>query len=197
MAMLAAMSHDLRTPITGLQLSAELLEQGETTARILRTLDEMQRMAEVALPFIRENMQPDGARTVDLHALIDGVAVVLTDLDHQLTVFHTGRMLIDCRPVALRRAFRNLLGNAGVHVVCATIRIAHTDSGLSVVIEDEGSGIPEADRGWVFEPFVRLDESRCADKGGAGLGLAAARTIIRGHGEEHHCWRTATKVGDG
>ncbi len=182
MAMLAAISHDLRTPITSLRLYAELLEHGDSRTKILRTLDEMQRMTEDALAFIRENMQREGTRTVDLHALIDSVAVDLADLGHELTVLDTGRVLINCRPVAFRRAFRNLLENAGMHGVRATVRIAHEESGLSVVIEDEGPGIPEADRERVFEPFVRLDESRSPSKAGAGLGLAIARTIIRGHG---------------
>ena len=94
-AMQAAMSHDLRTPITGLPLSAELLEQGEITAKNLRALDQMQRMAEDPLPFIRENMQREGARTVNHQALMDNVAVVLADLGQEHTVFDTRRMLIN------------------------------------------------------------------------------------------------------
>ena len=182
MAMLAAISHDLRTPITSLRLRAELVEDGDSKTKMLGTLDEMQRMTENALGFIRENMEREETRTVDLHALIDSTAVDLSDLGHELTVLDTARVLVAGRPIAMRRAFRNLLENAGIHGVRATVRIAHDDSGPSVVIEDEGPGISEADRERVFEPFVRLDESRSPDKGGAGLGLAIARTIIRGHG---------------
>ena len=182
MAMLAAISHDLRTPITSLRLQAELVEDGDSRTKILGTLDEMQRMTEDALAFIRENMQREGTRNVDLHALVDSVAADLTDLGHELTVIDTGRVVVACRPVALRRAFRNLLENASIHGVRATARIARDDGALSVLIEDEGPGISEADRERVFEPFVRLDESRGPDKGGSGLGLAIARTIIRGHG---------------
>ena len=181
-AMLAAISHDLRTPITSLRLQAELVEDGETRARFLGTLEEMQRIAEDTLAFIREDMRREETRTVDLHALIDSVAVDLADIGHDLTLLDAGRVLVACRPVALRRAFRNLLENASIHGVRAGIRIAHGDEGPNVVIEDEGPGIPEADRERVFEPFVRLDESRSPDKGGTGLGLAIARTIIRGHG---------------
>jgi len=149
---------------------------------MLGTLDEMQRMTENALGFIRENMEREKTRTVDLHALIDTTAVDLSDLGHELTVLDTARVLVAGRPIAMRRAFRNLLENASIHGVRATVRIAREASGPSVVIEDEGPGISEADRERVFEPFVRLDESRGPDKGGAGLGLAIARTIIRGHG---------------
>ena len=182
MTMLAAISHDLRTPITSLRLQAELVEDGESRTRILGTLEEMQRIAEDALAFIREDMRRERTRTVDLHALIDSVAVDLADLGHELTVHDTGRVLVACRPVALRRAFRNLLENASIHGVRATVRIAQGDEGPSIVMEDEGPGISEADRERVFEPFVRLDESRSAEKGGSGLGLAIARTVIRGHG---------------
>ena len=182
MTMLAAISHDLRTPITSLRLQAELVEDGESRTRILGTLEEMQRIAEDTLAFIREDMRREGTRTVDLHALVDSVAVDLADLGHELTVHDTGRVLVACRPVALRRAFRNLLENASVHGVRATVRIAQGDEGPSIVMEDEGPGISEADRERVFEPFVRLDESRSAEKGGSGLGLAIARTVIRGHG---------------
>ena len=181
-AMLAAISHDLRTPITSLRLQAELVEDGDARTRFLGTLEEMQRIAENSLAFIREDMRQEETRTVDLHALIDSVAVDLADIGHELTVFESGRVLVACRPIALRRAFRNLLENASIHGVRATVGIAQGDEGPSVVIEDEGPGIPEADRERVFEPFVRLDESRSPDKGGSGLGLAIARTIIRGHG---------------
>ena len=181
-AMLAAISHDLRTPITSLRLQAELIEDGTSRTKILTSLDEMQRMADDALAFIREDMREEATRTVDLHALIDSLAADLSDLGHSLMVSETGRTLVTCRPAALRRAFRNLLENAATHGERAAVRIARDDGCLCVVIEDEGPGIPEAELNRVFEPFVRLDESRNPDTGGTGLGLAIARTIIRRHG---------------
>ena len=187
-AMLAAISHDLRTPITSLRLHAELVEDERTRAKIVAALDEMQRMTEETLAFIREDMRQEETRTVDLHALIDSVAADLADLGHEVAVpesvesTESERVLVACRPVALRRAFRNLLENAGAYGVRATARITRDDAGLRVVIEDEGLGIPEGDLARVFEPFVRLEESRSRDTGGTGLGLAIARTIVRGHG---------------
>ena len=184
-AMLAAISHDLRTPITSLRLHAELVEDERTRTKIVAALDEMQRMTEETLAFIREDMRQEETRTVDLHALIDSVAADLADLGHEISVpesTESGRVLAACRPVALRRAFRNLLENAGAYGVRATARIARDDAGLRVVIEDEGPGIPELDLDRVFEPFVRLEESRSRDTGGTGLGLAIARTIVRRHG---------------
>ena len=181
-AMLAAVSHDLRTPITSLRLHAEFVEDAETKAKILAALDEMQRMTEDALAFIREDMRKEETRTVDLHALVDSVAADLADLGHDIEVADSERVLAVCRPATLRRALRNLLENAAAYGGRATVRIERDDEEIRVVIEDEGPGIPEADLGRVFEPFVRLEASRSRDTGGSGLGLASARSIVRGHG---------------
>ena len=181
-AMLAAVSHDLRTPITSLRLHAEFVEDAETKAKILAALDEMQRMTEDALAFIREDMQREETRTVDLHALVDSVAADLAELGHDVAVADSGRVLAACRPAALRRALRNLLENAAAYGGRAAVRIERDDAELRVVVEDEGPGIPEADLERVFEPFVRIEASRSRDTGGSGLGLAIARSIVRGHG---------------
>ena len=181
-AMLAAVSHDLRTPITSLRLHAEFVEDAETKAKILAALDEMQRMTEDALAFIREDMQREETRTVDLHALLDSIAADLAELGHDIAVADSERVLVACRPAALRRALRNLLENAAAYGSRATARIDRDDSELRIVIEDQGPGIPEADLERVFEPFVRLEASRSRDTGGSGLGLAIARSIVRGHG---------------
>ena len=185
-AMLAAISHDLRTPITSLRLHAEFVEDGETRAKIVAALDEMQRMAEDTLAFIREDMRREETRTVDLHALLDSVAADLSELGHDITVADSDRVLVACRPAALRRALRNLLENAAAYGTLATTRIDRDGSGVRVVIEDEGPGIPEDDLERVFEPFVRLEASRSRDTGGSGLGLAIARSIVRGHGGDVH-----------
>ncbi len=181
-SMLAAVSHDLRTPITSLRLHAEFVEDGETKAKILAALDEMQRMTEDALAFIREDMRHEETRTVDLHALLDSVAADLAELGHDIAVADSDRVLAACRPAALRRAVRNLLENAAAYGGRATARIDRDDSELRIVIEDEGPGIPEAELERVFEPFVRLEDSRSRDTGGSGLGLAIVRSIVRGHG---------------
>ena len=181
-AMLAAVSHDLRTPITSLRLHAEFVEDAETKAKILAALDEMQRMTEDALAFIREDMQREETRTVDLHALVDSVAADLAEIGHDIAVADSGRVLVACRPAAMRRALRNLLENAAGYGGRATVRIERDTDELRVAVEDEGPGIPEAELERVFEPFVRLEASRSRDTGGSGLGLAIARGIVRGHG---------------
>ena len=181
-AMLAAISHDLRTPITSLRLHAEFVEDAGTKAKIIDALDEMQRMAEDTLAFIREDMHREETQTVDLHALLDSVATDLVELGHEIAVADSGRVLVACRTVSLRRALRNLLENGAAHGAQATARIDRDGSGVRVAIEDEGPGIPEDDLERVFEPFVRLEASRSRDSGGSGLGLAIARSIVRGHG---------------
>ena len=181
-AMLAAVSHDLRTPITSLRLHAEFVEDAETRAKILAALDEMQRMTEDALAFIREDMQREETRTVDLHALVDSVAADLAELGHDIAVADSERVLAGCRPAALRRALRNLMENSAAYGSRATARIERDDAELRVIMEDEGQGIPEAELERVFEPFVRLEASRSRNTGGSGLGLAIARGIVRGHG---------------
>ena len=185
-AMLAAVSHDLRTPITSLRLHAEFVEDAETRAKIVAALDEMQRMTEDTLAFIREDMRREETRRVDLHALLDSVAADLSELGRDIEVAESERVLIACRATALRRALRNLLENAAAYGTRATARIDRDGSGVCVVIEDEGPGIPEDDLERVFEPFVRLEASRSRDTGGSGLGLAIARSIVRGHGGDVH-----------
>ena len=181
-AMLAAVSHDLRTPITSLRLHAEFVEDAETKAKILAALDEMQRMTGDALAFIREDARQEETRTVDLHALLDSVAADLGELGHDIAVADSGRVLVACRAAALRRALRNLLENAAAYGGRAAARIERDGPEIRVVVEDEGPGIPDADLERVFEPFVRLEASRSRDTGGSGLGLAIARGIVRGHG---------------
>ena len=181
-AMLAAVSHDLRTPITSLRLHAEFVEDAGTKTRILAALDEMQRMTEDALAFIREDMQREETRNVDLHALLDSVAADLGELGHDIAVADSGRVLVACRPAALRRALRNLLENAAAYGGRATARIERDGPDVRVVVEDEGPGIPEDELERVFEPFVRLEASRSRDTGGSGLGLAISRGIVRAHG---------------
>ncbi len=180
--MLAAVSHDLRTPITSLRLHAEIIENEEVRAKIIAALDEMQRMTEDTLTFIREDMQREGTRTVDIHALVDSVAMDLADLGQNIEVAQCDRILIACRSVALRRALRNLFENACRYGDRATVRIVEDASQVRIVVEDEGPGIAEADLDRVFEPFVRLEISRSSETGGTGLGLAIARSIVRSHG---------------
>jgi signal transduction histidine kinase len=179
---LAAISHDLRTPITTLRLRAEFVEDEETRAKILETLDEMQRITEATLAFAREEAAAEDTRTVDLAALVDSVCADLADLGQDVTFGGPERAPYACRPVSLKRAVRNLVENAVAYGERARVTLEQTAGSFRIVIEDDGPGIPEAEFERVFAPFVRLEESRSPETGGIGLGMAIARSIVRGHG---------------
>ena len=180
--MLAAISHDLRTPITVLRLRAEFVEDAEARRKILETLDEMEQMAEATLAFAREEATREPTRAVDLSALVDSVCDDLAELGRDVTFAEADKLPFACRPVALKRAVRNLVENAVTYGERARVSMEKQEADICVVIEDDGPGIPDEDQETVFQPFVRLEESRSQETGGIGLGMAIARSIVRGHG---------------
>ncbi len=182
--MLAAMSHDLRTPITTLRLRAEFIEDEEIKGKILETLEDMQRMTEATLAFVREEAAVEPTRLVDLTALIESIAGDLVDLGHDVLFTPVERVVFACRPSSIKRALGNLIENAIRYGEKASIELAEAGHVTIITIDDAGPGIPEEQIERMFEPFVRLDESRNEETGGIGLGLAIARSIINSHGGE-------------
>lgn len=180
--LLAAISHDLRTPITLLRLRAEMLDDDDAKRRLLETLDEMQRMTEATLAFARDDAAAEPTRQVDLAALIDSLADDMAEMGQDVTFAEATRLAYPCRPAALKRALRNLIENAVRFGRRARIVLAPDADGPRITIDDDGPGIPPDKLDQVFEPFVRLEESRSGETGGVGLGLAIARSIIRAHG---------------
>ena len=180
--MLAAMSHDLRTPITTLRLRAEFIEDEEIKVKILETLEEMQRMTEATLAFVREETATEPTRMVDLTALVESVTADLVDLGADIDFTPGGRIDQACRPAALKRALRNLLENAVRYGERAAVSLDVKETEIEITIDDQGPGLPNDQIERMFQPFVRLDESRSVEGGGIGLGLAIARSILRNHG---------------
>ena len=180
--MLAAISHDLRTPLTSLRLRAEFIEDKDLQAKILRTLEEMQAMTEATLAFAREDAETEASRTVDLDSLVDSLCADLAETGLDVTCDANSGLSLNLRPASMRRALANLIQNAAAYGERARVTTAHTDTLARIVIEDDGPGIPEAERARVFEPFVRLEGSRNRETGGIGLGMAIARTLIHAHG---------------
>ena len=180
--MLAAISHDLRTPITSLRLRAEMIEDEETRARMLDTLEEMQAMTEATLAFAREEATARDTRTVDLAALVEAVCEDFVEMGATVTYAGPETVLYPCRSVAMKRALRNLIGNAVTYGDGAQVMLSRETNEVMIVVEDDGPGIPDGRLEEVFEPFARLETSRARETGGAGLGLAIARSIIRSHG---------------
>ncbi|MEM9626521.1 MAG: ATP-binding protein [Pseudomonadota bacterium] len=180
--MLGAMSHDLRTPITTLRLRAEFIDDEEIRTKILETLDDMQRMTEATLAFVREEAAVEPTRLVDLTALIESIVSDLIDLGKDASFTPKERVVYACRPTGTKRALSNLIENAIRYGNSASVELMETDDLTIITIDDQGAGIPSGQIERMFEPFVRLDESRNEETGGIGLGLAIARSIIHSHG---------------
>jgi signal transduction histidine kinase len=182
--MLAAIGHDLRTPITSLRLRTEFLQDEEMRGKFHATLDEMQSLAEAALSLARSDSSAEATRVVEMNALIESVCDDLAEMGWKVEFTHNSRLPYPCRPAALRRALRNVIENAVRYGEVARVVIQSSADGINISVEDDGPGIPESDHEKVFDPFVRLESSRNRDTGGAGLGLSIARSIIRNHGGE-------------
>ena len=180
--MLAAVSHDLRTPVTALRLRTEMVEDAGLKAKMLQTLDDMQEMVEATLAFARDEAQTEASRSADLAALLDSICADFADLGAEVRYQGPDRLIIDCRPASLRRAVTNLVQNAVTYGGAATVELRAQAGAIQICVGDPGPGIPEADQERVFEAFVRLEESRSRETGGIGLGLSIARSIARAHG---------------
>jgi len=180
--MLAALGHDLRTPITSLRLRAEFIEDDEMRFKIIETLDDMLQMAEATLSFAREEAAQEETRLVDLGALVSTVCADLADTGLEVACQDSDQIKARCRPVGVKRALRNVVENAVAYGRCARVSVV-TQAGEAIIeVDDDGPGIPEEDVEKVFKPFVRLEHSRSRDTGGVGLGLSIARSIVRSHG---------------
>lgn len=185
--MLAAISHDLRTPITSLRLRAEFIEDVEMKTKILETLEEMQVMTEAALKFAKNSNSGEATKHIELgnflQTLVDDYqdmdkAVAIDDIEDKETV------IIPLRVTAMKRALRNVIDN-GLNYggrVKMNFEVHKKTKMVTIYVSDNGQGIDEADFEDVFEPFFRLEKSRNKDTGGVGLGLSISRDIVRAHG---------------
>ncbi|MEJ8473852.1 ATP-binding protein [Roseibium algae] len=180
--MLAAISHDLRTPITSLRLRAEFIDDDENRDRIIETLDEMAQMTEATLAFSRDEAAKEDAVKTDLFSLLDSLASDQQDLGHNVTISASEKITLSCRPLSLKRAMRNLMENGIRYGERSTVTLSKAGNEAVVSLRDNGAGIPSDRMSDVFEPFVRLEESRSEETGGIGLGLAISRSIVHAHG---------------
>lgn len=180
--MLAAISHDLRTPLTVLRLHAEFVEDEEQHAKMLGTIGEMEAMIASTLAFLRDDAAHSLTEVVDLAATLGTICDMLTDAGHTAEFAGTEHAPLRCRPMALKRALGNLVENAVKYGGRANVRLTTEDRLLRIVVADEGPGIPEQEMEKVFSPFYRGDASRSQEIGGFGLGLTIARSTIRAHG---------------
>ena len=178
--LLAAVGHDLRTPITAVRINSEFIEDAEIRDRIQKNIEELQELTDAVLSAGR-GADGEKMRKVDLAALIESLCTDLDELGEPVVWSAHPAAPIKCRPNEIRRAVRNLIQNAVAYGGRADVRLNATQDSYDIVVEDDGPGIPEKDRTRVFEPFVRLDESRSAETGGKGLGLTLVKAIAEGH----------------
>lgn len=180
--MLAAISHDLRTPITLMRLRAEYVENTEEREKMLSTLGEMEQMISATLSFAREDTEKEEPRIVDLGALVSSIADDLVDMGKAVECETEDNIELSCRPVALRRAISNVIENAVKYGGNAQITVSTAGSSVTIVVEDTGPGVPEEEIPKLFAPFYRVESSRSRETGGVGLGLSVAMSIINNHG---------------
>lgn len=182
--MVAAISHDLRTPITRLRLRAEFIADPEQRQKMLKDLNEMEAMISATLDFAREDAGEEPRETVDLVSLVQTVCDDFSDLGYDVSFPRHERVRYACQPGAIRRVLSNVIQNAVKYGNRARVAIAETGRQIVIHVEDDGPGVPPDEQERVFAPFYRIEKSRSRETGGVGLGLTVARTLVRAHGGE-------------
>ena len=180
--MLAAISHDLRTPITRMRLRAEFIEDDTHRSRMLRDLEQMRSMLEAVLSFLRNDRKLESMTLVDIASTLQLVTDQFTDMGHKVAYEGPEHAMATVRPDDLHRSVTNLVENAVRYGAEATIRLRVSPDTATIEVEDDGPGISDARKEVMLEPFVRGDDARNMDEAaGFGLGLSIARTIAIAH----------------
>jgi signal transduction histidine kinase len=180
--MLAAITHDLQTPLTRLRLRLEKVSDTELREKLVNDLAQMQQMVREGLDLARSMDSSEPMQRLDIDSLLDSVCADATDAGMEITQSGRSHASIVAQPNALRRCLTNLVDNAIKYGHSAEISIAIESGKVAIRIRDHGNGIPAAQLDAVFEPFFRLETSRSRDTGGTGLGLTIARNIAENHG---------------
>ena len=178
---LAAMSHDLKTPLTRLRLQVEMLDDSAAQVKLGRQLDEMESMVHGALALFRGLDDNEAFMPIDINEMLTTLQSEFAEMSAPVTLQGQANRSILGKPQALRRCLTNLIANAVKFGSQATVSVE--DGAVLVIrVRDDGPGIPEEELERVFEPFYRLESSRNRDTGGSGLGLSIARDVIQAHG---------------
>lgn len=180
-AMVGAIAHDLRTPLTRLRFRIENAPD-DLKAKMAADIDQMEEMISAALTFVRDATTHGERTALELSSLVESVADEMAETGARTEIEHSEKVVMDGDPIALRRLVTNLFENAVKFGGQARARVFKTDAAAIVEIDDDGPGIPPQDAERVFEPFYRREPSRSRKTGGAGLGLAVVRSVARGHG---------------
>lgn len=177
----AAMSHDLRTPLTRLRLRCETLESDVQRQGLVRDIAEMELLLGATLNYLRGTSTPEPMARVDLNALLQSLCDDAQDQRQDVTLAGQAAPVM-AQPTALRRCLNNLVSNAVRYGNCARIQVSDTPTEALIDICDQGPGIPESELQNVLQPFYRIDTSRNPAHGGIGLGLSIANEIASRHG---------------
>ena len=184
--MLAAVSHDLRTPLTRMKLELEMLDEGRATPGDINDLrsdvEEMTRVVDGYLDFARGEGAQESMQPFELGAYLQEIADRASTPETRIDVELERPITLPLRPIAMRRCLANLIQNAARYGSCVRVRATSNHGQVWIAIDDDGPGIPVEQRAAVFKPFYRLDASRSPETGGVGLGLTIARDIVLGHG---------------
>ena len=179
---LAAVSHDLRTPLARLRLRAGFLEDSDVQRQVDADLDEMEAMIGSTLAYLRGEAEHEPRRVADVAAMLETLCDDAADAGRPAVYSGPSQARLLCRPVSLKRAFFNLIDNAVKYGERTRVTLEDAPDAITVSVDDDGPGIPEPDLQLVFEPFRRLEASRNCGTGGSGLGLTIARQAIISHG---------------
>jgi two-component system OmpR family sensor kinase len=180
-SMVAAIAHDLRTPLTRLRFRVEAAPE-EAQAKMTADIDQMEAMIAATLAFVRD-AQADPHRTrLELSSLLESIVDDMAETGADVHVEQAEKVVIDADSLALRRLLTNLLENAVKYGARARASLSVHDRMAEIDIEDDGPGVPAAELSRVFDPFYRREPSRNRQTGGIGLGLSVARSIARAHG---------------
>ena len=180
-AMIGAVAHDLRTPLTRLRFRVESVQE-PLRSKMTNDLEQMDAMIAATMAFVRDATKGGERRRLELSSLVQSIADEMADTGHDVTAERRGPVVIDGDPIALRRLVTNLLDNAVKFGGRARARVYTEDSSVVIEVDDDGPGVAASDKERVFEPFYRGEPSRSRETGGAGLGLAVVRSVARAHG---------------
>jgi two-component system osmolarity sensor histidine kinase EnvZ len=180
-AMLAAVSHDLRTILTRFRLQLAVIGDSSEIEALQHDVDDMNRMLEGYLAFARGDSD-ELTIAADIEGLLEEIGDEMRVPGHDVAVTFAGDATVTIRPRSFKRCLANLVGNACRHGDNVAVAGEHADGVLTVTIDDDGPGVPVEEYEAIFRPFYRLDNARNIDESGTGLGMAIARDIARSHG---------------
>lgn len=180
--MLGAIGHDLKTPLAALRVRVESVPDDRQRERMVASIDDITRTLDDILTLARIGRTGEAREPVNLGALVDMIADEYRDLGHDVALAETPRIVVPLQLTWIRRALRNVIGNAVRYGARARVSIAQGTGHVAITIDDDGPGIPDDQIERMFEPFTRLEASRNMATGGTGLGLTLARAIMQQHG---------------